>query len=304
MNLMYLAKPSYGGWISFTSHLALCKNYPIYKLTQRGEKKERPFGYGTNYINKPLEFLENLEDPILITACDKHFSKYLKYFEGESIVIHDPSELKSEVLQALPLMNVITIRKSVHDLLLAKGISNFLLPHPLYNFNYDEDIEVNKTGAISISRIDFDKNTDIIINANDILKEPIDIYGFHGDLYVYRQLGGTNFKKYYKGKFPKDFESLKNLIKNKKFVVDMSSIYKDGGGSQYTFLEAIMMNCCLVLYEKWVEGQETKFLHNHNCIIVKDYHDLAKVIESDIDTTEICRNARELLKEHLNTELW
>ena len=28
-NLLYLAKPIYGGWVTFTAHLSKMKNYPI-----------------------------------------------------------------------------------------------------------------------------------------------------------------------------------------------------------------------------------------------------------------------------------
>ena len=31
-NLIYMAKPPYGGWVSFTAHLALKKKYPLYKI--------------------------------------------------------------------------------------------------------------------------------------------------------------------------------------------------------------------------------------------------------------------------------
>ena len=51
MNLFYLAKPMYGGWISFTSHLALKYNYPLYRITKRTEKTQRHLGYDVFYKN-------------------------------------------------------------------------------------------------------------------------------------------------------------------------------------------------------------------------------------------------------------
>ena len=44
MNLIYMAKPTYGGWVSFTAHLANKYNFKIYKITKRTEKKCRKFG--------------------------------------------------------------------------------------------------------------------------------------------------------------------------------------------------------------------------------------------------------------------
>ena len=51
MNLFYLAKPMYGGWISFTSHLALKFNYPLYRITKRTEQTQRHLGYDVFYTN-------------------------------------------------------------------------------------------------------------------------------------------------------------------------------------------------------------------------------------------------------------
>ena len=40
MNLIYMAKPIYGGWVTFTAHLSKKKDYPIYKITKKTEKKK------------------------------------------------------------------------------------------------------------------------------------------------------------------------------------------------------------------------------------------------------------------------
>ena len=39
LSLVYLAKPVYGGWVTFTVHLAKQFNYPLYKVSKRTEKK-------------------------------------------------------------------------------------------------------------------------------------------------------------------------------------------------------------------------------------------------------------------------
>ena len=130
------------------------------------------------------------------------------------------------------------------------------------------------------------------------------IYGALNDLYVYHKLRYTNFKKYYKGKFDKTFDAVNSLLKDCKFVVDMSAIKKDGGGSQYTFLEAIYMNCALILNKKWVDGVKTPFKHNVNCFIVETKDDLIKLLNSRVDTKQICKNARLMLKPHLKASGW
>jgi len=299
MNLLYLAKPIYGGWVTFTAHLSQIKDVNIFKIARRDEKKGRPFGYGTTYFNKKLDSI--IGEELIITAIDKHYYSLLPYFYGQTIVIHDPTECKPQVLEHLHNFRVITIRKEVSRLLEANLIDNTFLPHPYVMFDEITSVK-KKKGAISISRIDFDKNIDIILKANERLEEPIEIYGACNDLYVYHKLRQFNFDEYYKGKFPKSYQALQELIQDKKYVVDMSSINKDGGGSQYTFLEAIANHCCLILNEKWVKGKETDFKHLENCIIVKDEEELRLFLELDPDVKDITKNAFNLLKEHNGSE--
>ena len=55
-NLLYLAKPIYGGWVTFTAHLSKKYNYPIYKISKRTEKYSRNYGYDCSYQNLEIKF--------------------------------------------------------------------------------------------------------------------------------------------------------------------------------------------------------------------------------------------------------
>ena len=100
----------------------------------------------------------------------------------------------------------------------------------------------------------------------------------------------------------------KDLLNNCKFVVDMSIIKGDGGGTQYTFLEAIYHNCALILHKDWVENGNT-FKDKHNCYVVGYTDDvgreIADIIQTGIDATykKIVKNASKLLKLHI-TDDW
>ena len=76
-NIFYLAKPVYGGWVTFTAHLSKKNNYPIYKITKRTEKNKRDFGYECEYQNLNLADALKLDNP-LITAIDKHYWQYIQ----------------------------------------------------------------------------------------------------------------------------------------------------------------------------------------------------------------------------------
>ena len=71
-NLLYLAKPVYGGWVTFTAHLSHKYNVPIYKISGRNEKHKRNFGYECQYQNMSIGEIIKLNN-IVITAIDKHY---------------------------------------------------------------------------------------------------------------------------------------------------------------------------------------------------------------------------------------
>ena len=56
-NLVYMAKPVYGGWVSFTAHLSNKYKNPLYKIGKRNEKKTRKFDENSQNIIK--EYFQN-----------------------------------------------------------------------------------------------------------------------------------------------------------------------------------------------------------------------------------------------------
>lgn len=309
-NLIYMAKPIYGGWVSFTTHLSLRKKYNIYKISNRTETKNREYGYDVTYRNLSINDILKLPN-ILITAIDKKYYKYLEFIKNATIVIHDPTELKPEVISFIKRNKIITIRKTVQTLLKKKyNIDSIFLYHPFYEFPISNPINISdKRNNVSISRIDFDKNIEIIVNANNKLhkQDQVKIFGALNDLYVYHKLRYTNFKKYYYGRFGKRFEDIYNILNNSRYVIDLSSIKNDGGGSQYTFLEAIYFNCILILNKKWVDNTNSLFVDNHNCFIIQNENDLIDVLQNNISLQKqykILNNSRKLLNKHIKSTGW
>ena len=300
IQLFYMARPIYGGWVSFTAHLSLKYSLPLYRIGNKTEEKKRDYGYGVEYQNRAPNDLP--KGRILITAIDKNYYEYLeKMPNGTMIVIHDPTEVsgkgKEAVLKALARFKVITIRESVKKFLKDQfGIKSKFIVHPFYEYPFTKTKAPG--GAVSISRIDFDKHTDIILAANKHLKDPIDIYGAINRQYVFFKLNDLGFKKYYKGPFEKSFEDLNDILADAKYVVDMSVIKNDGGGSQYTFLEAMYQGCALVINSKWVDGSKTDFVDGQNCFVVADDEELASLLHKDPSTSRVVRGGKELLRPH------
>ena len=319
-NLLYLAKPIYGGWVTFTAHLSKKYDFPIYKITKNTEKKKRDYGYDCQYHN--MKILDILKlDNILITAVDKHYWSYLHFFPKETeIVIHDPTECKSSkdgnpLIQSvegkepvLKNMKVITIRESVQDYLLKNfNINSQFMRHPFCEYEVDTSKGLGYK-SVSIARIDFDKNTDIILKANKLIsdkKRHTYLFGAENRIYVHHKLNTLNIAEYWKGKFPKKISPTyenKSILKNAKYMVDMSIIKGDGGGTQYTFLEAIYEDCILILHNDWIK-EGSLFQSGVNCLGVSNEEELANIINNDIDfelSENILKNSKKIIQDHIN----
>jgi glycosyltransferase involved in cell wall biosynthesis len=97
--------------------------------------------------------------------------------------------------------------------------------------NSDDAEEEDKTQAVSISRIDFNKNIEILLDANKrVRNNPVKIYGWPNKKYVYQKLDHVAFNQYYQGKYVKSFDATSEILKKAKFMIDLSSLPNDGGG--------------------------------------------------------------------------
>ena len=82
-------------------------------------------------------------------------------------------------------------------------------------------------------------------------------------------------------------------------MIDLSTIKDDGGGTQYTFLEAIYNDCILILHDDWI-NKGTTFKNNVNCLSVKNEIELKDILngEREYDKDMILKNARDILENH------
>ena len=81
----------------------------------------------------------------------------------------------------------------------------------------------------------------------------------------------------------------------------MSVIKGDGGGTQYTFLEAIHQDTVLILHSDWINAGST-FQSGHNCIGVGSAEELVGFIEKGLSEKEyqsILMNSKKILEKHV-----
>ena len=84
-------------------------------------------------------------------------------------------------------------------------------------------------------------------------------------------------------------------------MIDLSIIKNDGGGTQYTFLEAIYHNTILILHNDWI-SKGNLFKSGYNCIGVSNENELSEFLEKDLSTdkyNEILNNSKKILKNHI-----
>lgn len=309
-NLIYMAKPVYGGWVTFTAHLNLKYDYPLFKIGKRTEPNKRNFGYNVQYQNLKMEDI--LKKPnLMITAIDKHYYEYLPHFpKGTILVIHDPTELKGKdnpVIKYIHNFKIITIRETVQKFLKENyNVDSEFKIHPFYEYSKINKEPLNYHN-VSVSRIDFDKNTDLLLKANLQLdqEQKIHIFGAENRLYVHHKLAQLNFKDYWKGKYNKAYPLLyddKDILQGCKHMIDMSTIKNDGGGTQYTFLEAIYNDCILILHNEWID-KGILFTRGKNCLGCSDENDIALILKEDRDHSKLIKESKKILKKHIDV-LW
>lgn len=285
--LFYLPDVKYGGWPTYTAHLyyGLVKaghNVRLFRIGNRTEKNERDWGRGIKYRNLSLldACILSSEMTSIITATTQKFDKETEALisTGAKVIIHDPTELKGNIPDLLKnSTDVITIRPINVENLAKLGIQARYLPHPyMRNPNYFSR-RIKWAGAFS--RIDWDKGTHFIIDANEKLPndKKITIHGACNRMYAHHKLP-EGWEQYYAGQFSADnLWGGAVLASRYQWAVDMSTISGDGGGTQYTFLEAIDAGTALILNEGWVTGRPDDELLGH-AVFVKP-EDLAEAIK-------------------------
>lgn len=291
VHLWYLSGNSYGGWVTFTAHLyhgLKDAGYDpvIHKIGANTETKLRSFGYDALYRNISEDDVENFYNGINIIVSTKEKRADIVFelmLHGAPIVIHDPTELKGGMtLEAIESTKppVIVIRRQ--NLGLVPGRTLFL-PHP-YKMKYGQGEPNGKNLAVSIARIDFDKRLDILLDANRLLlpDDQISIRGFENRLYTKFKIC-PEYPEWIQsvGHYERGFDSAVDLCRDSMFMCDMSAIKGDGGGTQYTFLEAWDAGSIVVVNKAWTDNVDPEVCDmkpGFNCYEVADGDELAQLL--------------------------
>jgi hypothetical protein len=280
VNLFYLSGNNTGGWVTFTYHLvktleAMNEGVTLYKIGNNTERKARPFGYGLFYQNITIDDAQDLtHEPALIVAAAKQQAEAATILinDGAKVVLHDPTELRAG-LAGVSVNNPWVIRRAVQ----AQVPGSVFIRHPYVRHARPAKAPKRK-GAISISRIDFDKHTELLLDANRLGAE-IYIRGFENRLY-------TKFKIV--PNYPEWVQSVAHydrhdpatafrMLLEHKSMVDMSLIKGDGGGTQYTTLEAWDAGCMPIVHSDWLLPKDD-MVPGKNCWTASSGAAIARVV--------------------------
>lgn len=317
VTLIYQTDVRFGGWATYTVHLARALrasgcDVRIARIRTRDEKKDRDFGYGETYQNISPTTAVKLakEEVVLTTAVGKNYYDQIAEVleEGGWITIHDPNEIKTEEWKnSIPQERCFIIRTSMQQYL--PGATFIRHPFdPYFRGRFNRMVTHN---GVAISRIDFDKRTHWILEANRLVAERlrVRVMGEETRQYTFRQLcpkfpefiQNSDREEEDRSRFPRVWGAAQELCRNARLMVDLSEIKGDGGGTQYTFLEAIDAGAVCVLNKAWIRKGGV-MVPNKNCLAVGGPTELAELLrqapQSGPSLRKIRKGARKLLVNH------
>jgi len=295
--LFYVADPTRGGWVTYTAHLAhalrLSGYTPmIYKIGKRDEGFTRDFGYDLRYTNVSIATaaLIALGTPFSMTVvlAPKRLGEAEPLLAARiPLVVHDPTEMKSEVLQAIARNQtpLVALRTTNAARLLDLGLdATYCRPPYVPYFDGPLDASDPKLRrAVAFSRLDWDKNTDLIVKANASLPpgRRVALYGAVNAMYAHHRLP-ANWKRDYNGGFDPVWGAGARVSRTALYAVDLSTIAGDGDGMQFTFLEAWDAGSVLVVSRKWLVTGQDVVRDGHNALAVADDVELADLLRGPL----------------------
>lgn len=314
ISLFYLSHCRVGGWVTYTVHLVRSLQQcglevDLYEVKTRTEEKKRKFAEDVEYQNLSLADAMKIAEStvsIVVALGNRFYDKGFPILQkARNVVLHDTAEVNGGLVDFLKSneINTITIRQAITDFLKERGLSTTPILHPYVPY---KDLPTEKDwNAVSTSRICWDKYTHWIYEANELIgKEPpwdryrARVYGFDNRAYSCRKLTPRfpEWRKEWYGPF-KTGEGVR-LAARSRFVIDLTEIKGDGGGTQYTFLEAFDAGAVLILNNAWLKVKRDVMIAGVNCLGVSDPTDLSLVLQEPRDYAHIIANGKAMLANH------
>lgn len=264
INILHMSPWALGGSTSYVVNLAYTLQrakvpHRIVRIAKNTEKSKRQIGkYGVFYQNVSFEAALKGGGKWLLASSPvkpEPAAQAVELIEksGGAYVFHDPNEFKLYPHWQLAKRNrVICIRQTGLDSM-PEGV---FIPHPYARLATD-DMAARTEHAISLARISAVKKSDWIIEANQALPDGLKV----------RLVGEVNrfwwkfnvepkhpdWKFPYTAGFPREHGAAVELCKPYEYMVDLTVFKNDGGGTQYSLLEAMDAGAVPVMTHDWLK---------------------------------------------------
>jgi len=310
INLFFMYKSFGGGTTTFTAHLYMSMKHAgldpkILRVSAGGDGYVRPFSGYSEVVYRNISQEEAFDavrsTPSIMTApCNPKHLKFNPNIIPELInagmrcVVHDPNELMIyEHCQYVhrPIVIRPTMLQFFPDAI--------FIPHPYLRSFSELPNSPRPIMAVSIARVTFVKRTEIILEANRLLPDELKIVlrGAENRLYTKHKLSRL-YPEFEQGTtgFPMGWRGAPEECAQAKFAVDMTYFPDDGGGSQYSFMEAWDAGAVNIIPKDWLR-YDGEMKHCKNCIAVDGARELADVIlkGKEMDVSEIVAEGRNAL---------
>lgn len=298
LELYHLGNSRFCGWITFTQHLqrafeAVGMETRLHRIvTKPGPCKFS--GLQCHGITLDAA-VASPQRKLIIGAAKGWWHEANPLLDaGAHIVMHSPHEVKQA--EQFPEGRVITIRRAL------KVPGATFIRHPYQPL--DLKAARRTRNAVSVARVARVKRPDIILAANRILKpeQRVELLGFEDRMYTHFQLKKL-FPEWEAAKdHPRSSEDSVRAMLNARYSVDMTDFGlagADGGGTQYTFLEAWDAGATLVINKKWVDDYpDDDMKAGVNCLAVSTPESLAVALRSTKSRSDLREAGRAQLELH------
>lgn len=293
-----------GGSISYTTNLYkglvdTGHDPYVYRVGARDERRLRPLGDGVEYRIVTLETLCNIGCPIFICTYIPddvvmgNMEALVK--KGAVVSIHSMNDRKYAYNYGKrPIVTRRTQLKMQSDAV--------YVPHP-YKRRYSTLTAPNrrKKTAVYVGRVSFCKGVEFIIETNRLLpkSKKIVIRGEENRGYSYQVLG-RKYPEWEVG-MSERFETGEgpNICSKFLLMADFTQVVDDGGGTQYTTMEAWDAGTVPIIHKSWLKYRGI-MRDGYNCIAVDTPQEAAYTIRHvrDFPFEDMVFNGLESLKKH------
>ena len=310
--LLMLADVKWGGFVTFNIHMSwalerLGFRTVVAKLSPKVSTVQFPLGQGVFFRRIDLHSAIKLSRAgrLLITCLywKQHGEDALHLLEaGAGVVLHDPTEYEPGLIAAIKKhgTKVVSIRTKNVANLAALGVRSLFIKHPYVRWPHSPRARLHH--AIGLSRIDWDKHTDEIAQANAMLAPElrVHLFGAINRMYEYHKLTSAcpGWKDEYRGTFPTTPGAAVELAAASNWVVDLSAIKGDGGGTQSTFMEAWDGGAGVVISKKWCTGTDDEMQPGVNCEAVEGPAELARLLAAGPPSQRVLDGGKAALDHH------